>query len=187
MRTRKSFEPRITRHPNKTSAQYIDLFLRTWVQRNNALQVFPTRPWRNQWCTECLKRHQFSFRNDRFTFRIQTIHHTLNQLQLILDRKVDEIRIHQNTVRRRQSGVVLEKHGRRDLLTKTIMIRSDRYETYTCRTGSFSAFSFFSLSFWATSLSRSSLFGLIIRLTDANRVFLALPIVFENHNWQWKW
>ena len=43
------------------------------------------------------------------TLRIQTIHHAADQLQLVLQAKVDEVGINQHAVRRYESGVVLEE------------------------------------------------------------------------------
>lgn len=48
----------------------------------------------------------------RRTFRIEAVHHALNQLDLVLQAKVDEVGIHEHTVRRSQRRVVLEEHGR---------------------------------------------------------------------------
>lgn len=46
---------------------------------------------------------------ERRTLRHQTIHHTLYKLNLVLDRKVDEIRIDQYTIRRSEVGIVGEE------------------------------------------------------------------------------
>lgn len=46
------------------------------------------------------------------TFGIQAIHHTLDQLDLVLQGKIDKVGIHKYAVGRTQSRVVLEEHGR---------------------------------------------------------------------------
>jgi phage gp29-like protein len=51
------------------------------------------------------------------TFSQQAIHHGFNQLQLVLDGKVDKIGINQNMVWRTQSSIVFEKEGRSNLRT----------------------------------------------------------------------
>lgn len=40
------------------------------------------------------------------TFGHQAVHHPLHKLNLVLDREIDKVGIHQNTVRRTKIGVV---------------------------------------------------------------------------------
>jgi hypothetical protein len=48
-------------------------------------------------------------RGRALTFRIQAIHHPLDQLDLVLQAKVDEIGIDQHTIRRTKRSVVTEE------------------------------------------------------------------------------
>ena len=45
------------------------------------------------------------------TLGVETVHHTLDELDLVLQRKVDKVGIHYHAVRRAQLRVVLEEHG----------------------------------------------------------------------------
>jgi len=58
----------------------------------------------------------FDFRHDAVgnvwnAFGVETVHHRLPNVQLVLNRKVDKIRVHQNVEGWTQIGVVSEKHG----------------------------------------------------------------------------
>jgi len=50
-------------------------------------------------------------------FGVETVHHALDQLDFVLDGKVDKVGIHQDPVWRSKSRVVVEEHGRGDLRT----------------------------------------------------------------------
>ena len=43
------------------------------------------------------------------TLCIETVHHGLHHVQLVLDGEVDEVGVHQDVVRGAQLGVILEK------------------------------------------------------------------------------
>ena len=51
------------------------------------------------------------------TFSEQTVHHGRDDLELVLDRETDEIRIHNDIIWRTQRRVVLKKHIGWDLVT----------------------------------------------------------------------
>ena len=53
----------------------------------------------------------------QLTFCVKTIHHTADKLQLVLETKVDEVRIDEHSVWGHEGGVVLKEEGRGDLGT----------------------------------------------------------------------
>mmetsp|Transcript_3231 Transcript_3231/g.7503 ORF Transcript_3231/g.7503 Transcript_3231/m.7503 type:complete len:225 (+) Transcript_3231:1382-2056(+) len=48
----------------------------------------------------------------RHALRVQAVHHALDEVDLVLDGKVDEVCVHNHVVGRAQRGVVLEEHRR---------------------------------------------------------------------------
>ena len=65
--------------------------------------------------TQRAKRER-SYRNMKERWRTlgeQALHHGLHHFQLVLNRKVDEVRVDEHMVRRTKLGVVLEEKGRR--------------------------------------------------------------------------
>lgn len=46
------------------------------------------------------------------TLSVQAVHHALHELDLVLQREVDKVRVNDNSVRRPERRVVLEEHGR---------------------------------------------------------------------------
>ena len=59
--------------------------------------------------------HGRSNRQRTRTLRVQTVHHGLDQLKLILNGKVDEVGVDDDVVRWTERSVVLEEERRRDL------------------------------------------------------------------------
>lgn len=51
------------------------------------------------------------------TFGHQAVHHSLHKLNLVLNREIDKVGIHQNTVRRTKVGVMGKEKTGRDLGT----------------------------------------------------------------------
>jgi hypothetical protein len=49
----------------------------------------------------------------RNALRVETVHHTLDDIQLVLDTEVDEIRVENDVVRRAELSVVAEEQRRR--------------------------------------------------------------------------
>ena len=52
----------------------------------------------------------------RLTFSKQTIHHAANELQLVLQTEIDEVRVDEYAVRRNEGVIMLQEHGRRHSL-----------------------------------------------------------------------
>jgi hypothetical protein len=52
------------------------------------------------------------------TFGVQTVHEALHHVNLVLDRKIDEVRIDDNMERRTQLTVVFQEECGRDPWTK---------------------------------------------------------------------
>lgn len=90
------------------------------------------------------------------TFRIQAIHHSTDQLELVLQAEVDEVCIYEHTVRWNKGIVVLQEKCRRNLrsdgwnMRTSVSLNRERYP-YKRRTAfSFSASSFcFCLSWFS--------------------------------------
>ncbi len=58
-------------------------------------------------------------RSNRHTFCVQAVHHPADELQLVLQAKVDKVRVNEDLVRRCESCVVCEEERGRDLRPET--------------------------------------------------------------------
>jgi len=87
--------------------------------------IFPIQPSRSPLCKVCLSFWVSELRKkyrQLGTFSVKAVHHRGNQLQLVLNGKVDKVGIHNYVIRRTKLCVVLEEQSRRRLRPKNINV-----------------------------------------------------------------